>query len=121
MVTEQQANNLSKGPIGKALFYAKNQLPLLEPYLLDGRIQIDNNLIKNAIRPLALSRKNYLFAGSHKGAEYAAMMYSLFASCKTMEVNPWSGSGMYYNVFRSIRLIVSKSCYRIIGKRSRLR
>lgn len=88
-VEEQQANNLSKGPIGKALLYAKNQLPRLEPYLLDGRIQIDNNLIENAIRPLALGRKNYLFAGSHKGAEYAAMMYSFFASCKNLDINPW--------------------------------
>lgn len=86
---EQQANNLSKGPIGKALHYAKNQLPLLSTYLDDGRIQIDNNLIENAIRPLAVGRKNYLFAGSHQGARRAAMMYSFFASCKTLNINPW--------------------------------
>ena len=87
-VETEQANNLSKGPIGKALFYAKNQLPLLAKYLEDGRILIDNNLIENAIRPLALGRKNYLFAGSHQAAQRAAMMYSFFASCKTMKVNP---------------------------------
>jgi len=87
-VETEHAANLSKGPIGKALFYAKNQLPLLAVYLEDGRILIDNNLIENAIRPLALGRKNYLFAGSHKAAQRAAMMYSFFASCKTLGVNP---------------------------------
>lgn len=87
-VNREQANNLSKGPIGKALFYAKHQLPQLAAYLEDGRIHIDNNLTENAIRPLALGRKNYLFAGSHAAAQRAAMMYSLFASCKAIGVNP---------------------------------
>lgn len=87
-VNTEQANNLSKEPIGKALFYAKHQLPQLAAYLEDGRIYIDNNLTENAIRPLALGRKNYLFAGSHTAAQRAAMMYSLFASCKAMGVNP---------------------------------
>jgi transposase len=88
-VRSEQTNNLSKGPIGKALHYAKNQLPLLAAYLDDGRLEIDNNLIENAIRPLALGRKNYLFAGSHKGAQRSAMMYSFFASCKVNRINPW--------------------------------
>ncbi|THH37626.1 transposase domain-containing protein, partial [Neolewinella litorea] len=48
----------------------------------------DNNLIENSIRPLALGRKNYLFAGSHEGARRAAMLYSFFASCQRLEVNP---------------------------------
>lgn len=88
VITEQKSN-LSKGAIGKALHYAKNQLPRLQHYLEDGRIEIDNNLIENSIRPLALGRKNYLFAGSHRGAKRAAMMYSFFASCKYAGVNPW--------------------------------
>ena len=88
-VITEQANNLSKGPIGKALHYAKTQLPLLVTYLDDGRVEIDNNLIENAIRPLALGRKNYLFAGSHQGAQRTAMMYSFMASCKVQGINPW--------------------------------
>ncbi len=88
-VRTEQANNLTKGPIGKALHYAKEQLPLLAACLEDGRIEIDNNLIENAIRPLALGRKNYLFSGSHQAAQRTAMMYSFFASCKTLGVNPW--------------------------------
>jgi hypothetical protein len=87
-VNYKQRNNLTKGGIGKALLYAKNHLPRLRHYLEDGRIEIDNNQIENKIRPLALGRKDYMFAGSNKGAERAAMMYSFFASCKANEVNP---------------------------------
>lgn len=88
-VSEQHANNLSKEAIGKALLYASKELPQLEIYLSDGRVEIDNNLIENAIRPMAIGRKNYLFCGSHDAGERAAMMYSFFASCKTMDINPW--------------------------------
>ena len=87
-VEKEQLNNLSKGPIGKALYYAKNELPQLRQCIKDARVEIDNNLIENTIRPLALGRKNYLFAGSHKAAQRAAMMYAFFASCKTLSVNP---------------------------------
>ena len=88
-VDEEFRKNLSKEAIGKALHYAHHELPQLEIYFCDGRVEIDNNRIENAIRPLALGRKNYLFSGSHEGAKRAAMMYSFFASCKTMGINPW--------------------------------
>jgi transposase len=88
-VSEQHVNNLSKEAIGKALLYASKELPQLEIYLSDGRVEIDNNLIENAIRPMAIGRKNYLFCGSHDAGERAAIMYSFFASCKTMDINPW--------------------------------
>jgi hypothetical protein len=57
-------------------------------YTLHGHLQIDNNGIENAIRPIALGRKNYLFAGTHHTAQNAAMVYSLFATCKKHDVNP---------------------------------
>jgi hypothetical protein len=57
-------------------------------YLEDGRLEADNNLIENAIRPVALGRKNYLFAGSHAGAKRAATVYSLLGSCKLQGINP---------------------------------
>ena len=50
---------------------------------------IDNNLIENAIRPVALGRKNYLFAGSHEAAQRAAMLYSLLATCKKNDIEPY--------------------------------
>ena len=69
--------------------YAYARWDALSAYLYDGKLQIDNNLIENAIRPIALGRKNYLFAGSHEAAQRAAMIYSFFAICKKHEVNPF--------------------------------
>lgn len=79
---------LPKSPLGKAINYTRNLWSRLKVYLQDGRYEIDNNLIENAVRPLALGRKNYLFAGSHEAAQKAAMMYSFFATCKINGVNP---------------------------------
>ena len=58
-------------------------------YLYDGRLEIDNNLMENAIRPIALDRKKYLFAGSHDAAQNIAMYRSLFATCYLNQVNPY--------------------------------
>jgi transposase len=74
--------------IGKALHYSLSRWEKLSRYTEDGMLEIDNNLVENAIRPVAIGRKNYLFAGSHDAAQRAAMMYSLFASCKKNDVNP---------------------------------
>lgn len=67
---------------------AYSLLPRLSRYVNDGRINIDNNLIENAIRPLALGRKNYLFCGNDASAYRAAIVYSLIASCKAADVDP---------------------------------
>jgi transposase len=77
-----------KSPIGKAIGYTLNRWAKLTVYTTDGNISIDNNLIENAIRPLALGRKNYLFVGSDEGGKRTAMMYSFFATCKAHDVNP---------------------------------
>ena len=79
---------LPKSPWGKAVGYSLNRWTKLCRYVDDGRIEIDNNLVENTIRPIALGRKNYLFAGSHKAAQRAAMIYSLLATCKKHDVNP---------------------------------
>jgi len=75
--------------MGKALLYSANRWAELSNYLHDGRLEIDNNLVENAIRPVALGRKNYLFAGSHASAQRAAMIYSFFSICKKHDVNPF--------------------------------
>lgn len=77
-----------KSPIGQAISYTINLWPRLKLYTEDGRLEIDNNLIENQVRPLALGRKNYLFAGSHKAAQRAAMLYSLLGTCKLNDVEP---------------------------------
>lgn len=79
---------LPKSAIGMAIAYTHNLWPRLIRYIEDGRFQIDNNLIENTIRPVALGRKNYLFAGSHDAAQNAAMIYSLLATCKINKVEP---------------------------------
>jgi len=85
---EQAPSVTPKSPMGKALTYLQNQWPSLKNFFLDGRLLLDNNLIENKIRPLALGRKNYLFAGSDEAAQRAAMMYSFFATCKSHDINP---------------------------------
>ena len=77
-----------KTPLGKAVGYARAEWPSLAVVLEDGRVEVDNNGIENQVRPLALGRKNYLFAGNHGAAENIAVLYSLLLSCRAAGVNP---------------------------------
>jgi transposase len=79
---------LPKSAIGGAIAYTLHLWPRLIRYIDDGRYQIDNNLIENSIRPIAIGRKNYLFAGSHEAAQRAAMIYSFMGTCKTLQIDP---------------------------------
>ena len=79
---------LPGGRMSKALAYTYNLFMRLSRYHLDGRYLPDNNLAENAIRPLAVGRKGYLFCGNHEAAENAAIMYSLLGCCKASDVNP---------------------------------
>ena len=79
---------MPKSAIGIALAYTLSLCNRLNGYLLDGKYEIDNNLIENSIRPVALGRKNYLFAGSHDAAQRTAMLYSFLGSCKMNDVEP---------------------------------
>jgi hypothetical protein len=84
----ERPKTLPKTAIGTAIAYFLNRREKLERFLLDGRLEIDNNLVENAIRPVALGRKNYLFAGNHAAAQRIAVLYSLMACCKLNEINP---------------------------------
>lgn len=79
---------LPKSRMGQAIAYAYTLWSRMRNYLKDGRLKIDNNLAENAIRPIALSRKNFLFCGNHEAAENTAIICSLLASCKASQVNP---------------------------------
>jgi len=79
---------LPKSAIGGAIAYTLNLWPRLIRYIEDGRYQIDNNLIENSIRPIAIGRKNYLFAGSHEAAQRAAIIYSFVGTCKQLKIDP---------------------------------
>lgn len=87
-IEETYAKVLPKSRLGEALAYAYSLLPQLSRYVNDGRINIDNNLIENAIRPLVLGRKNYLFYGNDASAYRAAIVYSLIGTCKAAGVDP---------------------------------
>ncbi|WP_245535889.1 IS66 family transposase [Thiorhodococcus drewsii] len=79
-----------KGLLGKAVHYALGQWPILTTFLEDGRLAIDNNSAENAIRPFVIGRKNWLFAGSPKGAETSALLYSLIETAKANALEPWA-------------------------------
>ncbi len=79
---------IPKSPIGKAIAYTLPRWKKLSAYTKYAELHIDNNLVENQIRPLALGRKNYLFAGNHEGAQRSAMLYSLIGSCKLNGINP---------------------------------
>ncbi|MBK7971246.1 MAG: transposase [Bacteroidetes bacterium] len=80
-----------KAWIGKALAYSLSRWEKLMLYCTDGRLEIDNNLVENAIRPVAIGRKNYLFAGSHDAAQRATMIYSVLGTCKMRGAEPFPG------------------------------
>ena len=86
---ENYKSVLPKSAIGQALHYSLERFDKLVLYTTDGNLHIDNNLVENAIRPVAVGRKNYLFAGSHNGARRAAMLYSFLGTCKINGVNPF--------------------------------
>jgi len=68
--------------------YHQGQMNKILAILENGEFEPDNNMIENKIRPLALGRKNYLFAGSHQSAQHMAMMYTFFGTCKAHDINP---------------------------------
>jgi len=82
------ATVLPKSRMGQAIAYSYSLWPRMKNYLNDGRLMIDNNLAENAVRPIALSRKNFLFCGNHQAAEHTAIICSMLASCKGAGVNP---------------------------------
>ena len=87
LVDENKEKILPKSPLGKAMAYTLNHWDSLNTYLLDGRLEIDNNRSERALRGPVLGRKNYLFFGSEEGAEAAEILYSLADTAKQNNVN----------------------------------
>lgn len=81
---------LPKSPLGKATYYAHHQWAALQVYTTDGRLCIDNNPAENALRPMALGRKNWLFFGSQEGGRTAAILTSFMITCRNLKVEPWA-------------------------------
>jgi len=87
---EQYVQATPKSVIARALAYSIERWKRLSVYTQDGMLQIDNNPVENSIRPVAVGRKNYLFAGSHEAAQRSAMLYSLFGTCKLHGIEPYA-------------------------------
>ncbi len=80
---------LPKSPLAQAMAYAANHWQALTRFLEDGRLPLDNNAAERALRPIALGRKNWLFAGSVRGGEAAAIVLSFIESAKLLGLNPY--------------------------------
>ena len=79
---------LPKSKLGKAISYAINQWSKLETYLGDGRVEICNNLVENAIRPTKLGAKNWLFVGNEMSGQKCAILYTIVENCRRLGINP---------------------------------
>jgi transposase len=87
---KSSGRNLPQSLLGIAIDYALGQWPTLEVYLGDGRVEIDNNLVENAIRPTALGKKNWLFVGEADAGERAAIIYTIIESCRRRGIDPYA-------------------------------
>jgi transposase len=84
----EQAKLARQNDVAKAMAYMLNRWPAFTRFLTDGRICLTNNAAERALRPLALGRKSWLFAGSDRGGQRAAMMYGLITTAKMNNVDP---------------------------------
>lgn len=89
-LSEQRAKLAKADVTAKAIDYALSNWPGLTRYLDDGQVPIDNNAAENAVRPLAVGRKNWLFVGSQQAGERAAVVLSLIESAKLNGHDPWA-------------------------------
>ncbi|MFU8844934.1 MAG: IS66 family transposase [Bacteroidales bacterium] len=108
---EKQYSYRPKSPMGQAIAYANKRWAGLSAYVLHGQMEIDNNLVENAVRPLAVGRKAYLFAGSHQAAEMTAAMYSFMASSKKNKINEFE---WLKDVFERIQSHKQKDLYQLL-------
>jgi transposase len=86
----ERAKVLPRSPIGEAISYTRSNWTALSRYLEAGFLSIDNNAVENALRPIAVGRKNWLFCGSDRGGQTAATLMSLTSSCKSLGVEPFA-------------------------------
>lgn len=86
---QTQRFHLPKSLMGTAMAYALGQWPMLEAFLSDGRIEIDNNLCENAIRPTAVGKKNWMFIGAEEAGWRSAVIYSIITSCRSRGIDPY--------------------------------
>lgn len=82
--------HLPQSPLGTAMDYALGQWASLQVFLNDGRVEIDNNLVENAIRPTAIGKENWLFIGEANAGERSAILYTIIESCRRRHLDPYA-------------------------------
>jgi transposase len=85
-----QPRLLPQSLLGQAVAYALGQWPGLTVYLDEGRVEIDNNLVENSIRPTAIGKKNWLFVGEAGAGERGAILYTVIESCRLRGLDPYA-------------------------------
>ena len=80
---------MAKSHLGKAVTYCLNQWDALNAFLLDGRLEIDNNRSERSIKPFVIARKNFLFCITPKGAQASAITFSIIESAKENGLKPF--------------------------------
>lgn len=86
----QSRRFLPKSAMNQAVEYTLGQMAGLKMYLEDGRVEIDNNLVENAIRPTALGKKNWLFIGEAEAGARSAIIYTIIESCRRRRLDPYA-------------------------------
>jgi transposase len=89
-LTRQAADVLPQSPLGEAVQYTLNQWESLSLFLRDGDVPLDNNRTEHALRQQVLGRVNWLFVGSERGGETAAVLYTLVATCKRLRIDSFA-------------------------------
>jgi transposase len=86
---KKRETHLPQSHMGKAIDYTLTLWSHLQEYLQDGRIEIDNNLVENAIRPTAIGKKNWLFIGEAEAGERSAIHFTIIEACRRRSIDPW--------------------------------
>jgi hypothetical protein len=87
---KSRGRHLPQSPLGSAIDYALGQWTSLQVYLRNGQVEIDNNLVENAIRPTAIGKKNWLFIGEADAGERSAILYTIIESCRRRGIDPYA-------------------------------
>jgi transposase len=90
VVFKASRRHLPQSLLGQAIDYTLGQWPTLEIFLRQGRVEIDNNLVENAIRPTAIGKKNWLFIGEAGAGQRGAILYTLIESCRKRAIDPYA-------------------------------
>ena len=89
-LVRHKTRHLPKSLLGQAIDHALAQWPTLTVYLADGRVEIDNNRVENAIRPTAVGKKNWLFMGEAGAGQRGAILYNVVESCRRRGLDPFA-------------------------------